>query len=234
MLANTATIKPHSDSSISGLDASGPSCTFFGDDMPSDQDIDNNATTVTDTPIPHVPTATSTPAVAPNTPEVLDTEESVPLDAHILVPIPAVITAPAFDPASCAASIDTPASNDLTSATYDFLSSDLTNTPYLTEPQSTQLEIELANGPQADLISLDSPPSAQPLLPNGDEADFPASGSALEASETRAKAVPPVNDENIISDEKGKAEEAELTNPLMDLTAEHNNVIQTNATENKA
>lgn len=38
----------------------------------------------------------------------------------------------------------------------------------------------------------------------------------------------------IFSDEKGKLEEAELSNALTEITAEHNSVIQTNTTESKA
>lgn len=37
----------------------------------------------------------------------------------------------------------------------------------------------------------------------------------------------------IFSDEKGKLGEAELSNALTEIAAEHNSVIQTNTTENK-
>lgn len=38
----------------------------------------------------------------------------------------------------------------------------------------------------------------------------------------------------IFSDDKGKLEEAELSNALTEIAAEHNSVIQTNTTESKA
>ncbi|XP_077421521.1 neural cell adhesion molecule 1b isoform X3 [Vanacampus margaritifer] len=97
-------------------------------------------------------------------------------------------------------------------------------------------DLELSNGterPSAipdDLISLESPPSA-PSLPNGDGADhLPLS---VDASETLAKTAPPVNDESIFSDGKGKLEE-ELSNALTETPGEHNSVIQTKTTQSKA
>ncbi|KAK5904867.1 hypothetical protein CesoFtcFv8_006387 [Champsocephalus esox] len=62
----------------------------------------------------------------------------------------------------------------------------------------------------------------------------PPSGPALEASETLAKTAPPVNDEKMFSDQIDKVEEAEMTNALAEITAEHNSVIHTNSTESKA
>ncbi|XP_053729435.1 neural cell adhesion molecule 1b isoform X2 [Synchiropus splendidus] len=109
--------------------------------------------------------------------------------------------------------------------TYDFLIDDM-------GLKNSGFELELSNGtvspcqPPPDLISLESPPSA-PFLPNGDGADL--SPSVLEASETRAKAAPPVNDEKIKLEE-----EAELANALTEITAEHNSVIQTKSTQSKA
>ncbi|XP_077397706.1 neural cell adhesion molecule 1b isoform X3 [Festucalex cinctus] len=97
-------------------------------------------------------------------------------------------------------------------------------------------DLELSNGteerPSAvpdDLISLESPPPA-PSLPNGDGADVPPS---VDASETLAKSAPPVNDESIFSDGKGKLEE-EMSNALTETPGERNSVIHTKATQSKA
>ncbi|XP_010786164.1 neural cell adhesion molecule 1 [Notothenia coriiceps] len=102
-------------------------------------------------------------------------------------------------------------------------------------PKNADTDFEIANGMETGkyLISLKSPPFA-PLLANGDAADLPPSGPALEASETLAKTAPPVNDEKMFSDQKDKVEEAEMTNALTEITAEHNSVIHTNSTESKA
>ncbi|XP_028319982.1 neural cell adhesion molecule 1b isoform X4 [Gouania willdenowi] len=114
--------------------------------------------------------------------------------------------------------------------TYDFLTSDV-------GPVNADFDLELTNGTELpcerpeDLISLDSPPTV-PSLPNGDGADVPPSCPALEASETLAKAAPPVNDEKFFSDERCKPEEGDSSNALM--TSEHNSVIQTNTSESKA
>ncbi|XP_019729887.1 neural cell adhesion molecule 1b isoform X4 [Hippocampus comes] len=96
-------------------------------------------------------------------------------------------------------------------------------------------DLELSNGterPSAipdDLISLESPPSA-PSLPNGDGADLPLS---VDASEPLTKTAPPVNDETIFSEGKGKLQE-ELSNAMKETPAEHNSVIQTKSTQSKA
>lgn len=88
---------------------------------------------------------------------------------------------------------DAPTSNDFLtplSDTYDLLTPEA-------GPKNADLELELTNGTgrasliPEDLISLESPPS----LPNGDGADLPLTGPAVEASETLAKTAPPVNDE---------------------------------------
>ncbi|KAL6115981.1 ncam1 [Pungitius sinensis] len=106
-------------------------------------------------------------------------------------------------------------------------------------PVGAGVALELTNGterppppPPAALISLESPPSA-PSLPNGDGADLPLSGPVVEASETLAKTAPPVNDESF-SDDKGKLQEADLSNAVTEISAEHNSVIQTKTTESKA
>uniref|UniRef100_A0A1A8I9U3 Neural cell adhesion molecule 1b n=1 Tax=Nothobranchius kuhntae TaxID=321403 RepID=A0A1A8I9U3_NOTKU len=109
-------------------------------------------------------------------------------------------------------------------------------TPADTELKNANLELELTNGtgrhprPLSDLISLESPP-ADPSQPSGDGTDLPPSGPVVEASETLVKTAPPVNDEKIYADEKSKLEEGDLPHPL--ISAAHNNVIQTNATESK-
>ncbi|XP_033953277.1 neural cell adhesion molecule 1b isoform X2 [Pseudochaenichthys georgianus] len=102
-------------------------------------------------------------------------------------------------------------------------------------PKNADTDLEIVNGMETDqyLISLKSPPCDPPLA-NGDAADLPPSGPALEASETLAKTAPPVNDEKMFSDQKDKVEEAEMTNALAEITAEHNSVIHTNSTESKA
>ncbi|XP_063763508.1 neural cell adhesion molecule 1b isoform X3 [Eleginops maclovinus] len=151
--------------------------------------------------------------------KVLDAEKSA------LSPLP--VTPISFTHA------EAPVSKDLftsVSDTYDLLTS---------AEGPKNVDLELTNGtespslPLADLISLDSPSSA-PTLANGDAADLPPSGPALEASETLAKTAPPVNDEKMCSDQKDNVEEAELSNALTEITAEHNSVIHTNSTESKA
>lgn len=112
-----------------------------------------------------------------------------PLVADVRSPLPItpIISAPA------PARTDALASNDFhtpLSDTYDFLTPEA-------GPKNADLELELTNGTARaplipeDLISLESPPS----LPNGDGADLPLTGPAVEASETVAKTAPPVNDE---------------------------------------
>uniref|UniRef100_A0A674PK29 Neural cell adhesion molecule 1b n=1 Tax=Takifugu rubripes TaxID=31033 RepID=A0A674PK29_TAKRU len=103
------------------------------------------------------------------------------------LPITPIISVPA------PARTDALASNDFLtplSDTYDLLTPEA-------GPKNADLELELTNGTERaslipeDLISLESPPS----LPNGDGADLPLTGPAVEASETLAKTAPPVNDE---------------------------------------
>lgn len=103
------------------------------------------------------------------------------------LPITPIISVPA------PARTDAPAANDFLtplSDTYDLLTPEA-------GPKNADLELELTNGTARaslipeDLISLESPPS----LPNGDGADLPLTGPAVEASEALAKTAPPVNDE---------------------------------------
>uniref|UniRef100_A0A667XNT8 Neural cell adhesion molecule 1b n=1 Tax=Myripristis murdjan TaxID=586833 RepID=A0A667XNT8_9TELE len=201
--AATAITKPETGPSTTAPETSGRIQTPFDADKPKDKAVDNNTTaTAKDaTFTPKAPTATSSPPVGHDVVKFMETEEPAPLVPQILTPVPAALSAPLSVRASSASSLQAPISNDLlTSApnSYDLLTPDLT-TPH-TRPQTAELELELTNGPEipplpaADLISLDSPPSA-PSLANGDGADLPPPGPALEASETLAKAAPPVNDE---------------------------------------
>ncbi|XP_010734990.2 neural cell adhesion molecule 1b isoform X4 [Larimichthys crocea] len=217
-LSTTAPPKPDPDSNPTAPAPSGFSLTAFDThEKPADQTVDDNIPTAKEA-------TTSAPPVIHGALKVPDAEESAPLVADVPSPLPVTPIG-----------LEAPVSNDfLTSMsdTYDLLTPDA-------GPKRSNLELELSNGterfsePPADLISLESPPSA-PSLPNGDGADLPLSGPVLEASETLAKTAPPVNDEKIFSDEKGKLEEAELSNALTEIAAEHNSVIQTNTTESKA
>ncbi|XP_071351908.1 neural cell adhesion molecule 1b isoform X3 [Trachinotus anak] len=222
--ATTAPPKLDTDSNTTGPDSRGSSLTAFDTNKPTDQTVDNN-----------IPTAeaavTSSPSVIHSARKVLDAGEPAPLVADVPSPLP-VTPIPSAPAPPC---LEAPVSNYLLTAvpdTYDLLTPDVA-------PRSANLELELTNGterpslPPTDLISLDSPPSA-PSLPNGDGADLPPSGPVLEASETLAKTAPPVNDEKIFSEEKVKLEEAELSNALTEIAAEHNSVIQTKSTESKA
>ncbi|XP_054462585.1 neural cell adhesion molecule 1b isoform X2 [Anoplopoma fimbria] len=220
-LATTAPPKPDPDSDTTARDPSGSSLTAFETtNKPADQTVDNN--TAKDA-------ATSCPSVIHGAPKVLDAEESAPLVADAPSPLPVTHIS------STPSHVEAPFSNDLLTSptdTYNFLTPDW-------GPIGADLELELTNGTErpsptlADLISLESPPS-DPSLPNGDGADLPPSGPVLEASETLAKTATPVNDEKIFSDDKGKLQEADLSNALTEITAEHNSVIQTNTTESKA
>ncbi|XP_033486775.1 neural cell adhesion molecule 1b isoform X2 [Epinephelus lanceolatus] len=222
-LATTALPKPDPDSNTAVPDPSGCSLTAFDtNNKPADQTVDDN--TAKDA-------ATSSPPVIHGALKVLDAEEHAPLVANVPSPLP--VTAISSPPAP--ASVEAPVSNDLLTTPpdmYDFLNLNV-------GPRSADLELELTNGTKrasqipADLISLESPPSA-PSLPNGDGADLPPSGPVLEASETLAKTAPPVNDEKIFSDEKGKLGEAELSNAMTEISAEHNSIIQTKTSESKA
>ncbi|XP_050921353.1 LOW QUALITY PROTEIN: neural cell adhesion molecule 1b [Lates calcarifer] len=222
-LATTAPPKPDRDSDPHGPDSSGRSLTAFDNNKPTDQTVDNNIPTAKDA-------ATSSPSVIHSALKVQDAEESAPLVADVPSPLP--VTPISNTPAPPSA--ETLVSNDIftgPSDPYDLLTPDA-------GPRNADFELELSNGTErpsqaADLISLDSPPSA-PSLPNGDGADLPPSGPVLEASETLAKTAPPVNDEKIFSDEKVKLEEAELPNALTEIGAEHNSVIKTKTTESKA
>ncbi|XP_069569013.1 LOW QUALITY PROTEIN: neural cell adhesion molecule 1b [Brachyistius frenatus] len=194
--------KPEPDSKPT--DSSGCSLTAFG--------TDNN-----------IPTAK---AVATSSPLVMHRDAGKHASLVAGVPSPLPITA-------VPAGLEAPVLNDPFGSapdTYDCRTPDV-------GPRNPNLELELTNGtethslPGEDLISLDGPPAA-PSLPNGDGADAPPSGPVLEASETLAETAPPVNDEKIFPDEKGKLEEAALPNTL--IAADHNSLTQTNTTESKA
>ncbi|XP_034025027.1 neural cell adhesion molecule 1b [Thalassophryne amazonica] len=212
----TATNTPGHDS---GPAPPNPGCSDTHE--PTEEAVDSNLSTAKD----EVTTA-KPPSVSHSTPKVQDPEEPAPLVADVSSPEP---VAPSLHPAPPA-----PVANDLLispSDTYDLLTPDGTMT--------RAGELELTNGtkspalPPADLISLDSPPPAT-ALSNGDGTALPPSGSVLEASETLAKTAPPDNDENIFRDEKSKLDEAAFSNALMDITAEHNSIIQTNHSQSKA
>ncbi|XP_069391059.1 neural cell adhesion molecule 1b isoform X3 [Paralichthys olivaceus] len=217
--ANTAPPKPDAESNATAPDFSRRSLTASDTNNPSDQTVDSNIPTAKDA-------ATSSPSVIHT---ALNAEESAPLVAEVPSPLP-ITTIPTPAPPSP----QVPVSNDLYTAQsdmYDLLTPDV-------GPRSADLDLELTNGterrslPPADLISLESPPSA-PSLPNGDGADLPPSGPVLDASETLAKTAP-VNDEKHFPDEKVKLEEAGLSNALTEIAAEHNSVMQTKTTGGKA
>ncbi|CAJ1065239.1 neural cell adhesion molecule 1b isoform X3 [Xyrichtys novacula] len=216
---NPAPLKPDPFSNTAAPGAGGQSLTMFDDkNKLTDQNVDRNVTTAEDA---------AAPSFKYGALKVQDAEKSAPLVADVASPLPVTPitsnTAPTV--------LEAPLTNDIfisPSDAYDFLTPDVGT-------KSADLELELRNGtdrsfePPADLISLDSPPS----LANGDAADLP-SGPVLEASETLAKTAPPVNDEKSFGDEKSKLDEADLTNALTEITAEHNSVIKTKNTESKA
>ncbi|XP_076002230.1 neural cell adhesion molecule 1b [Genypterus blacodes] len=212
-LAPIATARPDPDSSSTALDTN----------KPTNQAGDISAATAKEE---IAPPAGSSASVVHNDLTALDASDSAPLIAD-------VPSSPA--PASSLAAA--PASSDLLTAPsgkYDLLTPDL-DAPRLPAPADLELDLpnvtERPRPPLADLISLESPPS----LPNGDGAPPPFSGAALEASETLAKAAPPVNDEKFFPEEKGgKAEEAESSDALTEIAGAHNSVTQTNPTESKA
>ncbi|KAM9853215.1 neural cell adhesion molecule 1b [Aulostomus maculatus] len=227
-IATTAPTKADPDSSTSARDPSGRGLPAFDDNKPGDQTADHNIPTAKDA---KATPATNSQSVIHGALKVLDTDDSSPLVADVFSPLPVT----PIPPPPAADSVELPVLNDLLTSPqdiYDLLTPDM-------GLKNPGFEIELSNGterpsqPAADLISLDSPPSA-PSLPNGDGADLPPSGPVLETSETLAKTAPPVNDEKIFSDEKGKMAEAELSNALTEVASEHNSVIQTNTAESKA
>ncbi|XP_017283823.1 neural cell adhesion molecule 1b isoform X4 [Kryptolebias marmoratus] len=204
--ANPAPPKPDPEFQPEAPDSG--SFTAFNSDNPTESAVDNISTT-------EPPASSETPSAV----EDPDAERAASLVADVFPPLPITQIASAV-------------SNDLLTQAPDLY--DLT--PPNVAPKNTNLELELTNGtgrpsrPLSDLISLESPP-ADPSWPSGDEADLPPSGPVVEASETLVKTAPPVNDEKIFADEKGKLEEGDLPNTL--ITAAHNSVIQTNATESK-
>ncbi|XP_055751596.1 neural cell adhesion molecule 1-like isoform X3 [Salvelinus fontinalis] len=187
-----------------------------------------------------------------------DTSKCAPVFPHILTSIPAptsATTTPAPN-AFTAPSFATPAAPTVTitpaSTIYDTPTPTLTHhMPTTTAPQAPEIELELTNGVETESPSLppaeptrfqSSPtPSPAPGLSssssplangNGFGADLQASSPpALEELDSLAKAAP-LNDEKIFGGEKSKAEEVKTA--LSEVTTEHNNVTQTNASDSKA
>ncbi|XP_041734366.2 neural cell adhesion molecule 1 isoform X4 [Coregonus clupeaformis] len=208
--------------------------------------------TTTSTP-KSVPSAPTTAFNADITAAIVheDTTKYAPVFPDILTPIPAPTNAPTSAPnAPTAPSFATPAAPMVTitpaSTTYDTPTPTLTtHMPTTTEPQAQEIELELTNGVETESPSLppaeptrfqSSPtPSAAPVLSSsssslanrdGFGADLQASGPpALEELDSLAKAAP-LNHEKIF-EEKSKTEEVKTA--LSEVTTEHNDVTQTNA-----
>ncbi|CAB1349006.1 unnamed protein product [Coregonus sp. 'balchen'] len=208
--------------------------------------------TTTSTP-KSVPSAPTTAFNADITAAIVheDTTKYAPVFPDILTPIPAPTNAPTPAPnAPTAPSFATPAAPMVTitpaSTTYDTPTPTLTtHMPTTTEPQAQEIELELTNGVETESPSLppaeptrfqSSPtPSAAPVLSSsssslanrdGFGADLQASGPpALEELDSLAKAAP-LNYEKIF-EEKSKTEEVKTA--LSEVTTEHNDVTQTNA-----
>ncbi|XP_036005615.1 neural cell adhesion molecule 1b isoform X4 [Fundulus heteroclitus] len=201
---NAAPPKPGADSKPGVPDPPAYGFTAFSPDKPTDNNIPTTK-----------PPPSAAPSDIPNAAEDPHAESPASLLADIPSPLPITPIASAVP-------------NDLLtprSDLYDFTAPGAGH-------KNPGLELELRNGtgrpsrPLSDLISLESP-SAAPSLPSGREADFPPSGHALEASET-LKTAPPVNDEKMFADEKGKLEAGDTL-----ISSAHNSVIQTNTTESK-
>eukprot|EP00063_Salmo_salar_P095517 XP_014070352.1 PREDICTED: neural cell adhesion molecule 1 isoform X9 [Salmo salar] len=231
--------------------------TVLGSSTPvPDPDKPDSTTKDTHTPAPNIdPTPTPTTTSVPSAPTTAfnaeitaaivheDTAKCAPVFPDILTSIPAPTT-----PAAPTVTI-TPAST-----IYDTPTPTLTpHMPTTTAPQAPEIELELTNGVETENPSLSaaeptrfqsSPtPSPAPGLSssssplangNGFGADLRASSPpALEELDSLAKAAP-LNNEKIFGGEKGKAEEAEVKTALSEVTTEHNNVTQTNASDSKA
>ncbi|XP_029629105.1 neural cell adhesion molecule 1 isoform X7 [Salmo trutta] len=217
-------------------------------------DPDKPDSTTKDTPAPNIdPTPTPTTTSVPSAPTTAfnaeitaaivheDAAKCAPLFPDILtsIPAPTTPTAPTvtITPASTIYGTPTP-----------------TLTPHMpttTAPQAPEIELELTNGVETENPSLSaaeptrfqSSPTSSPGLSssssplangNGFGADLRASSPpALEELDSLAKAAP-LNNEKIFGGEKGKAEEAEVKTALSEVTTEHNNVTQTNASDSKA
>nr|XP_029536980.1 neural cell adhesion molecule 1-like isoform X3 [Oncorhynchus nerka] len=187
-----------------------------------------------------------------------DTIKCAPVFPDILTSIPVPTSATPAPNASTAPSFATPAAPTVTitlaSTIYDTPTPTLTpHMPTTTAPQAPEIELELTNGvetecpsmPPAEPTRFQSSPipspapglssSSSPLANgNGFGADLQASSPpALEELDSPAKAAP-LNDEKIFGGEKSKAEEAEVKTALSEVTTEHNNVTQRNASDNKA
>ncbi|XP_070982161.1 neural cell adhesion molecule 1-like isoform X2 [Oncorhynchus clarkii lewisi] len=215
--------------------------------------------TPTTTSVPNTPTtafnADITAAIVHE-----DTIKCAPVFPDILTSIPVPTSAPTTPApnASTAPSFATPAAPTVTitlaSTIYDTPTPTLTpHMPTTTAPQAPEIELELTNGvetespsmPPAEPTRFQSSPTRSPApglssssspLANGNGfgADLQASSPpALEELDSLAKAAP-LNDEKIFGGEKSKAEEAEVKTALSEVTTEHNNVTQRNASDNKA
>ncbi|XP_055736195.1 neural cell adhesion molecule 1b isoform X3 [Salvelinus fontinalis] len=218
--------------------------------------------TTTPTSVPNIDCTTTPTSVssAPTTASNADvtaaivhenTTKSALVFPDILIPTPAPTPAPN---APTALSFATPAAPTVTitpaSTTYDTPTPTLTpHIPITTEPQAPEIEFELTNGvatkspslPPAGPIRFQSSPTPSPapvpsssFQANGDGfgADLQASGPpALEELDSLAKAAP-LNNEKIFGDEKSKAEEVKTSQS--EVTAEHNDVTQTNTSDSKA
>nr|XP_040029294.1 neural cell adhesion molecule 1b isoform X5 [Gasterosteus aculeatus aculeatus] len=201
-------------------DSSGRSLTAFDfPNEPAEQTDDNAAKAVA-----------AAAAAAAGSPSAIHVALKAP-DAEVSTPVVARVPSP-LPVTYISSSVRVPVSND------PFASASDGNNSRAEGPVGADVVLELTNGterrspPPAALNSLESPPYA-PSLPNGDGADLPPSGPVVEASETLAKTAPPVNDESF-SDDKGKLQEADLSNAVTEISAQRNSVIQTNTTESKA
>ncbi|XP_035596783.1 neural cell adhesion molecule 1 isoform X9 [Oncorhynchus keta] len=210
----------------------------------------------------YVPSAPTTAFNADITAAIVheDTIKCAPVFPNILTSIPVPTSAPTTPApnASTAPTFATPAAPTVTitlaSTIYDTPTPTLTpHMPTTTAPQAPEIELELTDGvetecpsmPPAEATRFQSSPipspapglssSSSPLANgNGFGADLQASSPpALEELDSPAKAAP-LNDEKIFGGEKSKAEEAEVKTALSEVTTEHNNVTQRNASDNKA
>lgn len=175
-LERTAPPKPDPDLRATAPDSSGLSLTAPDVNKPTEQSVDN------------IPTAKD---AASDSSSVFNGGLAEPDVDHLVAEVaspPPLTSVPCSSPPT-SDSLQPPASNNLTDQAdmYDNITQDV-------GPRRMDLDLELTRDTPADLISLDSPPSA-PTLPNGDGVDLTPSGPVVEASETLAKTAPTVNDE---------------------------------------
>lgn len=180
-LERTAPPKPDPDLRATAPDSSGLNLTAPDVNKPTEQSVDN------------IPTAKD---AASDSSSVFNGGLAEPDVDHLVAEVaspPPLTSVPCSSPPT-SDSLQPPASNNLTDQAdmYDNITQDV-------GPRRMDLDLELTRDTPADLISLDSPPSA-PTLPNGDGVDLTPSGPVVEASETLAKTAvnllsPTVNDE---------------------------------------